>query len=355
MNNEEIIYQKITGNGGDVVELILNRPAQLNVLNQPMCQQLYAYLEECERDDNIKAIVIRGAGDRAFCAGGDIRFIYANGPDQIAPSAKFFYHEYRLNAKLFHFKKPCVAFWDGIVMGGGAGVSVHGSHRVATEKTLFAMPEVSIGFFSDVGTGYVLPRCPGKLGWYIGLTGNFFKADDVCYAQLATHKIPQVKIAEVIDTLVASDFSAHELQAVTKILDNFSVAVEVSQLQENRQKIDDFFSLDSVAKIMHILEKQNDPWCDETLMTLKQRCPLSLRVMFIQFKKGAGLDFNQQINIEYNLVRQFLQTPDFYEGIRAAIIDKDRQPKWSVADVSEIMDAQVQAFFADRGDDLQLN
>lgn len=322
----------------------LNRPAQLNSLTRGMCRALHRALDEWASDQAIALVVVTGAGERAFCAGGDVRAIHAPGLAKDPIATQFFWDEYRLNAAVQRFPKPYVALVDGIVMGGGVGISVHGSHRVVTETTLFAMPETGIGLFPDVGGTYVLPRMPGEIGMYLGLTGERLQAADLLYAGYATQHVPRARLKALADALAGTDGRA----SVEAALAGVATDPGPPPLAEHRATIDRVFAADSVEEILARLERDGGDFARRALAGLRACSPTSLKLTQRQIRAGAGLDFAQAMGLEYRLVRACLAGHDFYEGVRGQLIDKDRAPKWCPARLADVTDEMVAAYFAPR-------
>jgi enoyl-CoA hydratase len=323
--------------------IILNRPKALNALTQDMCLRMKAQLEDWAKDSNIKAVVIRGQGERAFCAGGDIRALYESGKAGTPYALDFYRDEYRIDAAIKHFPKPYVALIHGIVMGGGVGVSVHGSHRVAAESAVFAMPETGIGLFPDVGGSYFLPRCPGQVGMYLALTGARLKTTDCLYAGVATHFVPQAKWETLLERLASGT-------APDPALEGLADDVPDTFLETHRKTIDSIFALESVEAILAALDAEGTDWAGETATTLRSKSPTSLKVTFRQIREGARLEFDDCMRMEYRMVNRIVAGHDFYEGVRAAIIDKDGAPKWQPADLAGVGESDVDAYFAPLGD-----
>jgi enoyl-CoA hydratase len=324
---------------GAVGVITLNRPKALNALTQDMCLRMKAQLEDWAKASNIKTVVIRGAGERAFCAGGDIRALYDSGKAGTPYALDFYRDEYRLDAAIKHFPKPYVALVHGIVMGGGVGVSVHGSHRIAAESAVFAMPETGIGLFPDVGGSYFLPRCPGQIGMYLALTGARLKTADCLYAGVATHFVPQAKWDTLLERLASGAVPDQALEGLAdSVPDTF--------LETHRKVIDDIFGLESVEAILAALDAEGTDWAGETAATLRAKSPTSLKVTFRQIREGARLEFDDCMRMEYRMVNRIVAGHDFYEGVRAAIIDKDGAPKWQPADLAGVGESDVEAYFA---------
>lgn len=321
----------------------LNRPQALNALNLEMTVALSERLAEWSVNNGVRAVVIQGAGDRAFCSGGDVKSVALDVKAGGDLGRKFFREEYILNNRIFTFPKPYISLIDGIVMGGGKGLSAHGSHRIVTEKIMFAMPETSIGFFPDVGGGYFLPRCPGQTGLYLALTSKRIGAADALYIGFATHYVPSDKIPELIEALCAE-------QDAQSAIDKFAATPEEEpELAAVRQKIDLCFGHDRIEDIIAALEKDGSPWALETLKAMGGMSPTSLKIALRQIREGAKMNFQEVMTMEYRLSQHTIQGHDFYEGIRAALIDKDRQPKWNPARVEGVSGQAVDAAFKSLG------
>jgi len=322
--------------------ITLNRPKALNALTRDMCVAMKAQLTEWGRDDGIKTVAIRGTGERAFCAGGDIRTLYDAGKAGAPEALNFYRDEYRLNAAIKHFPKPYVALLHGIVMGGGVGVSVHGSHRVANETVMFAMPETGIGLFPDVGGSYFLPRCPGELGMYLALTGVRLNTADTFYAAATTHFVP----ARDTEALLAALEGGNEPDMALR---SFSEAAGEAQLASVREAIDRTFAEDSLDSVLAALEADGGEWAVKTLSTLRSKSPTSLKITFRQMREGARLSFDDCMRMEFRMVSRVMAGHDFYEGVRAAIIDKDNAPRWKPGALPDVSNAEVDRYFAPLG------
>ncbi len=328
---------------GGVVEITLNRPAAMNALTLDMARELYDRLSGWATADAVRAIVVRGAGDRAFCAGGDIRALYDAKQNGDPLTAEFFRAEYRLNHLVFHYPKPYIAMIDGIAMGGGVGLSVHAGTRIASESTLFAMPETGIGLFPDVGGSYFLPRCPGAIGMYLALTGARLRAADCLYAGIADHFIENAHH----DALVA------DLRAGTAIGDAVKRAAGdpgPAPLAEKFDAINNCFANDGVEAIQAALEQRGDEWADKTLHAMAGKSPTSQKIAYFQLGEGAAKDFDACMVMEYRLSQHVMAGHDFFEGVRALIVDKDNAPHWQPDTLAEIDDAAVAAYFAPLGE-----
>ena len=339
MKSEHILFER----RGGVGLVTLNRPQALNALSHAMTRDLHSILRDWELDSNIAIVVVRGSGDKAFCAGGDITALYKARGTSPKHSHQFYWDEYRLNTYIKHYSKPYVSLIDGIVMGGGVGVSVHGSHRVVTQNVIFAMPETGIGLFPDVGATYFLTRCPGETGKYIGLTGVRLGAGDSLYAGVATNYTVAEKIDDLLDSLIA-----HPLQ-LEKILAEYSGIAQEGCLEGLRREIDKVFGASSLDAIFATLENDTSPWASNTLEMLRGKSPTSLKVSFRQLQEGRSLSFHQCMALEYRLVHRFISGKDFYEGIRAAVIDKDGCPVWNPRLLEAVDDLEVEKYFSPLG------
>ena len=325
----------------------LNRPRALNALSRAMCEALDAGLVAWRADPEVRAVLIKGAGERAFCAGGDIRSLYdLLTTGGVAAAADFYALEYPMNARLHHFPKPYIALLDGIVMGGGVGVSVHGSHRVVTERTVFAMPETTIGFFPDVGATYVLSRLPGRLGMHLGLTSARLGAADCRAAGIATHCTAADRLEALERVLAEADLSGDAFVAVDRVLEDFRSDPGPATLPALQSQIDRCYGRDRLHDVIEALAEEATDWGAAQLEQIRSKSPTSLAVTFRQLCVGATLDFDAAMRLEYRLVHRFLAGHDFREGIRALIIDKDNRPRWRPELLAEVDPAAVDAYFA---------
>ncbi|MFQ5953528.1 MAG: enoyl-CoA hydratase/isomerase family protein [Kiloniellales bacterium] len=334
---------------GGLATVTLNRAPALNALTLEMVRLLDARLVEWAADPAVRAILVEGAGERAFCAGGDVRALYEAGKAGGDLPAEFYAAEYAMNHRIHRLDKPYVALMDGITMGGGVGVSVHGSHRVVTEHTVFAMPETGIGLFPDVGGGYFLPRLPGALGMYLGLTGARLEAADCLYAGIATHYVASGRLGALKDALARADWQA-DARAIDRTLNGLHEGPGAAPLAAHRQAIDRCFAAETVADIIGELEAQNTDWAARQLEILAAKSPTSLKLAFRQIREGAKMSFAEVMRMEYRLTQGCMAGHDFYEGVRAAVIDKDRAPKWRPARLDQVTDAAVDAYFAPLGE-----
>jgi enoyl-CoA hydratase len=321
--------------------ILLNRPKALNALTLWMVRAIDAALDAWQADDSVTRVVIAGAGGRAFCAGGDIRLLWEQGQaGDHAAQLDFWREEYRLNLRIRRYPKPYVALVDGLVMGGGVGVSIHGSHVVAGDRFGFAMPEVGIGFFPDVGATHFLPRLPGRIGAYLGLTGARASAADATALGLATHYVPSTGFADL--TLALG-----EDRPVDAIVQEHATPAPPSAMIAARGEIDACFASSRVSDIVAALEAaETNPFLRDALTALRAKSPTSLAIAARQVRDGAGLTFEEAMATEFRIVSRLCRGHDFYEGVRALIVDKDNKPDWRPAVVAAVSEADLDAFFA---------
>ena len=335
---------------GQVGCITLNRPRALNALSLGMVRDLMAVLLAWQNDARVLAVAIRGSNKEgpfgAFCAGGDIRFLHQAGSTGNPEIEDFFTEEYALNHLIHNYNKPYIAFMDGIVMGGGMGISQGAALRLVTERTKMAMPETAIGLFPDVGGGYFLSRCPGHVGEWLALTGDTIGAGDAIAFGLADGCLPLDAQAPVWDALGTQTFA--DGAAVKAFVASKMVAAD-AQLTGVRGLIDQYFSLDSVAAITAALETADSEWARSTAATLRKRSPLMLNVVLEQIRGARGMDLAQDLSMERDMVRHcFFLRPgqsETVEGIRALAVDKDHSPGWRPARIEEVTPEMVAPFF----------
>ncbi len=341
----ELVTEVVGGLG----RITLNRPRALNALSFEMCRGFDAALEAWAKDDRVRAVLIRSASERAFSTGADVVRIHRSRHRLEAYSFPYYRLAYTGNARLFHFPKPFVALIDGIVMGGGVGLSVHGSHRVVSENLVLAMPETGIGLFADVGTSHVLPRAPGERGMYLALSGARIGAADAIHAGLADTYVPSARFAALEAKLAAADLSGDAHAAVSRALETFAENPGRSALEQHRAAIERCFAAHSVEEMIEALAAESSDWAAATAALLAQKSPTSLKLTCRLMREGAGLDFDDCMRLEYRLVRRCLAREDYYEGVRAAVIDKDGAPEWRPATLAEVRERDVAAHFEPLG------
>jgi len=332
---DEIRFER-SGRAGVVT---LTRPQALNAVTHRMVRALGKALHAWECDDGVDVVLVKAEG-RAFSAGGDILHIYEAGRAG-KPPVEFFADEYRLNAHINSFKKPYVALIDGIVMGGGVGISFHGSHRVMTENAQFAMPEVGIGFFPDVGASHLLPDLGGSFGMYLALTGNRIRYGDALWSGLATHTIKAEDQASFLDRLVLTGDPE-------SVLRGFFVPAKRETDRAALEAISRHFAQPSLQDVIDSLDRAagTDEFAAKTLATMRTRSPTSLRVAWRQISAGQTLSMDECMKMEFRILNRMLQSHDLYEGIRAALIDKGSVPRWQPSSLEDVQTAAVDAFFA---------
>jgi enoyl-CoA hydratase len=332
---------------GRVGRLTLNRPKALHSLTTPMCLAISSALLAWREDPAVELVLIDHAGERGFCAGGDIRMMAEAGRDDPDAGATFFLAEYRMNALLQAYPKPVAAVMDGVTMGGGVGLSVYARYRIATERTLFAMPETGIGLFPDVGTGWMLSRLPGEFGTWMALTGARLKAADCLYLNLCTHHVESGKIEALKALLVQAP------EGAAKTLARFSSDPGPAPLAGKQKALDAYFEHDTVEEIVAAL-KAGSSWAQEQAAILQTRSPTSMKVALRELRQAREKpSFADEIALEYRLACRIIRTPDFQEGVRAVVVDKDNAPKWSPErpeDVTEVMLDRLFAPFEDRAE-----
>lgn len=335
------IITRITGQVGRIT---LNRPKALNALNTDMVHAMTKALLAWKDDDRVKVVVVDGEGEKGFCAGGDIRMLHDSGKAGTDEAWRFWHDEYQLNTLIKRYPKPYVALIDGITMGGGVGISVHGSHRVAGDRTMLAMPETGIGFFPDVGGTYFLPRLEGELGMWMGLTGARLKAADSIAAGIATHYVPSDKHDDLVGAIESADLD-DDGEALEDILDAHAGDPGHSQLAHTRGLIDRAFAGDDVAEMLRRMEEAKDPWSADQVKILHKKSPTAMVVTAMAIRKGADMEFGDVMRQELRISVRCLTGKDFYEGVRAVIIDKDNDPKWRPATLGGVGELRIERYF----------
>ncbi|HKV21649.1 MAG TPA: enoyl-CoA hydratase/isomerase family protein [Mycobacterium sp.] len=339
--NEDVLVTVDRGIG----LITLNRPKAINSLTHPMVSAISQALTEWRDDDAVRAVVLSGAGERGLCAGGDIVEVYNSARGDHGVASSFWWDEYRMNAYIARYPKPYVSLMDGIVMGGGVGVSAHGSHRIVTDTTKMAMPEVGIGFIPDVGGTFILSRAPGLLGHHAALTGAPFAAGDAIAMGFADHFVPHDKLADLTDAILADGIdaalAAHEQEP------------PASDLMAQRDWIDDCYTGDTVEAIVAALRARDADRADDAADLIETRSPVSVSVALEAVRRAAKLEnLEDVLRQEYRTSCGSLRSHDLVEGIRAQVIDKDRNPKWSPASLAAVTPADVEAYFAPQNPDL---
>jgi enoyl-CoA hydratase len=350
MTETEILFER-RGAAGIVT---LNRPKALNAVTHTMVRALAGQLAQWAKDDAVTRVVVTAAGERAFSAGGDIRALYELGrAGRHAEALQFWRNEYMLNTLIKRYPKPYVALIDGIVMGGGVGVSIHGSHRVAGDKFQFAMPEVSIGFFPDVGGTWFLARLPGKIGTYCALTGERMRNADAVPFGVATHYVASSRFPDLLDALTGT-------VPVDAVLGAFAEKLGIGSLSIYRLAIDRLFAGGRVEDILAALDReaishsQEAGWAGATAAAMRGKSPTSLKLALAQLRRGKEWSFTECMKMEFRIVSRIIHRPDFYEGVRAVIVDKDNAPRWNPDRLGQVLDRDIDRYFAPLEKELEL-
>lgn len=341
-HHDDILFQQINGLG----LITLNRPKALNAINFHMVKSLTQKLIEWADDSSIKVVAIKGAGEKAFCAGGDVRAMYqAKQNGHLDILSQFYKDEYSLNYLISTYPKPYLALMNGITMGGGVGVSIHGKFRLATERLVFAMPETTIGFFPDVGGSYFLSRCPDAMGLYLGLTGDKIGPEACFELGLVTHYTNSVNIPKLEKTLQEQDWGDDPSSELTEILTKFHQDPGKSDLKAKEKIIESCFGQKDVTEIISALKQSKDPWAQDIADNLLKKSPIALKVTHKQILLGKNYDLKQGLEMEYRISQHFMRENEFFEGVRALLIDKDQKPAWNPITLNSISPEKVDAYF----------
>lgn len=336
---------------GDIGRITLSRAKALNALTWEMVSAMTEALVAWRDDDTVKAVVVDGEGEKGFCAGGDIKLLAESGKAGDDRAWRFWRDEYRLNALIHEYPKPYLALIDGVTMGGGVGVSVHGSHRVAGDRTLFAMPETGIGFHPDVGGAWFLPKLPGEMGTWMGLTGARLKTADAIAAGVATHYVPSERTDALLDRLETETLDA-DGERVEALLADFAGDAGQSDLALVGGLIDAAFEGDDLDEILARLDGAGDAWSTKQADTLRTKSPTSVALTLKALRKGAELSFREVMTQDLRVsMRRLQEGSDFYEGVRAVILDKDNAPQWGPRADEETLERH----FAPLDEDLEMS
>src|SRR5579872_839208 len=329
----------------------LNRPKAINAVTLEMFHDIDRALDAFEADPDVAVIVLEGAGERGLCAGGDIRALWESSKVKGALGKILWRDEYILNARIKQFPKPYVAFMDGIVMGGGVGLSAHSRHRVVTERTKLAMPEVGLGFFPDVGGTFLLSHAPGEIGTYFGLTGQTMNGPDAVYAGFADAVVPSAKLAALREALtkVAAGTPSSEIEA---LINGFATGEKAGPVAALEPRIDKWFGFDRMEDIIAALERDASELALATLKTLSEKSPRGMVVTLKLLRLARGASSLEECLVrEYRAALEVFRSDDFREGVRAAVIDKDRNPRWSPPSVEDVTPAMLAPYFNEIGAD----
>ena len=331
---------------GPVARIRLNRPKALHALNTAMCVGILDALEAWRGDEAVRCVVIDHAEGRGFCAGGDIRMLAGSGATDGEEARAFFRAEYRMNHRLFTYVKDTIAFMDGVTMGGGVGVSMPCRYRVATENTRLAMPETGIGLFPDVGGGWYLSRLPGRIGQYLALTGARLDGAEAVALGLATHYLPAARIEEAKAAIATGP------DAIDAALSALAEAAPAGKILAQRAEIDRLFASDDLEEVLAALDADDGDFAQATRATLATKSPQAMKVSLKLLKDAAGMaTFADEMRQEYAVACRVVQRPDFVEGVRALIVDKDNAPRWEPATVEGVSDHMIDRIFAPLPDD----
>jgi len=327
---------------GRAGHISLARPKALHALTQAMCEAMIEALLRWRSDPSVETVLIDHAEGRGFCAGGDVALVRRSALEDGGASGRaFFFAEYRLNHLLFTYPKPVVAFMDGVTMGGGVGISQPAKYRVATENTLFAMPEGAIGLFPDVGAGWYLPRLRGRTGAFMALTGARLDGAECLWAGLATHYLPSERLAESKARIAEASGD------IAVILDQLSIGPPAARIAGNAEKIDRLFASDTLETIVTALEAEPSEWAAKELKAVVAKCPTTAKVALREFAEGARrTDFADEMRAEYRLAARMMLRPDFAEGVRAVLVDKDNAPRWDPATADGVTAEILDEIFA---------
>jgi enoyl-CoA hydratase/carnithine racemase len=327
----------------------LNRPQALNSLSYRMVKEFSAHLDDWEHDDSIHAVLVRGAGEKAFCAGGDIRYLYDSHHAGNTEHMQFFSDEYTLDHRIHRYPKPYIALMDGIAMGGGMGIAQGARFRLVTDRTRMAMPETAIGLFPDVGASYFLSRLEGAMGIYLGLTGTSIKAPDILYVGLGDLYLDTYSVVALDDRLTDISWSDDHERDIEMALNTLAGEPTGATLPALVDAIDDHFSPTTVPEILASLKNESrtelTEWAAQTLAKLGKCSPLLLCVALEQLHRGKRISLADCFRMELNLVHASFDQGDFIEGIRALLVDKDQRPRWRPPTLAEVMQSDIDEFF----------
>lgn len=336
-------------NDHGVARITLNRPKALNSLTTVILEQIKEKLQQWEKDENVFIVILEGAGGRGLCAGGDIKMLYEakDSPENMEAALEFFTVEYVTDELIYNFSKPMIANLDGIVMGGGVGLSYGANYRIVTERTKWAMPEMNIGFFPDVGAAYFLNKAPGHLGRYLALTAETITAADVLYINGANAYIPSERLDEFFETLEQTAWRNEDTDDRLKtIIESYNETPEnESTLAGVRNTIDEHFKHETVEEIITSLSEDSSEFAQKTKETMLSKSPVSLKVTLKQLITGEGQSLKQCLDTDFILAKNFMKHEDFYEGVRSVLIDRDRNPQYKYKELSDVSDDFVASFF----------
>ncbi|MFJ7661334.1 enoyl-CoA hydratase/isomerase family protein [Lysinibacillus sp. NPDC097162] len=336
---------------GGVANIVLNRPLALNSLSYEMLKPIGEKLKEWEANEEVHIVVLKGEGSKGFCAGGDIKMLYqaCSSPEALEKAETFFEVEYQVDLAIYNYSKPIIACLDGIVMGGGVGLTYGASHRVVTERTKWAMPETDIGFFPDVGAAYFLNKAPGFLGRYLALTAAVIQSEDILFANAADYFMESKQLLEFLSRVEQTDWHGQEvLETLNKLVAEYtSRPLENGKLAAIQCAVDEHFSQNSITDIFQSLDNDSSNFALETKQLLLSKSPSSLKITLKQLIDGVNQSVEECFATDFILAKNFLKHEDFYEGVRSVVIDKDRNPQYFYKTVSDFSDEAMDKFFQD--------
>jgi len=348
---EPVLFEE----GKNGVRVILNRPLKLNAIDMPMLNLIHKQIDHWNTEKNIKVVLLKGAGSKAFCAGGDVKSLYdakiSEDHSQLKLLDEFFRTEFTVDSLLSQLRPVSVALWDGIVMGGGVGISIHSNIKVATENSVFAMPEAELGFFTDVGGSYFLPRLNNHVGYLLGLTGHRLKGKDLVQTGLADYFIKREKLPEIEEELL-NNKNISNIKDVHSVLSKYSESIE--KKYEGEEMIEKIFNKPTLKEVFDELHKNGDNEFSKNLLKLlAKQSPMSMRVIFEQLKRGKSLSLAECFKMDFRLTQHFMEHTDFFEGVRSKLIDK-KPPKWQHKSIDKIKDSEVDSYFKELSSDKEL-
>ena len=324
----------------------LNRPKYLNTLSYDMIHKIDEILNNVSSNESIKIIIFKGEGDKAFCAGGDVKSFYEEKFTDInILRKKFFYDEYKLNYKISTFNKPIISLVNGICMGGGVGLAMHGDIVVVSENVTFAMPETAIGLFPDVGAGHILSNLEGDIGLYLALTGKRVKSADLMVLGLAHKCVERTNFEEIEKKLSL----LNNKEEICNFLDTFNLDLEPVLFHKINENINECFKFNTVEEIIDALENKNDDWSKETLNLINKMSPTSLKITLKQLRLAKGMTLSEDLIMEYRMTQGCMRGYDFYEGVRSVLVDKDHTPTWNPSKISLVTEEIVEEHFKPLG------
>ena len=323
----------------------LNRPHVLNVIDLDLIDALYQQLKAWEHDPEVRAVMVRGSGSRAFCAGGDVRAVWQMRGDDAFMDAVY-RREYILDDYINRYPKPYIALMAGIVMGGGCGISVHGRHRVVTDTTMLAMPECKIGLFPDIAGSHFLSRCPDEYGLLMGLTGLRVNGADAIRLGLADYYVPAARLDELVEALSRTVLVEETLNAFEGDLPPSALSAPASAVKAS-------FGRSSVVEILHSLKADSADWAKQALLSMEAACPFSLELTFRAIREGAKKSMRDCLITDFRIAQRIMRKGDYFEGVRALIVDKDNQPRWNPALLADVGKDEIDACFAPLEEDLK--